>query len=244
MMNDEVRRKKSQEEAAELPSCTSLFILHPYTFPLMDNTESLDFVHAFVPGKSERTLLLLHGTGGSESDLLGIGQTLASRASMLSPRGKILENGMPRFFRRLAEGVFDEADLIYRTRELANFLEQAATRYDLDRTKIIGVGYSNGANIAGSLLLLQPGTLCGAVLFRPMVPLIPETLPDLSRLPVLLAAGSHDPIISAENTNRLAALLRECGADVTFDLENAGHNLTANTIEKARRWIRARFPEV
>jgi phospholipase/carboxylesterase len=207
----------------------------------MDNPGVLDFIHAFIPGQSERTLLLLHGTGGNESDLLAIGQTLDPQASLLSPRGKVLENGMPRYFRRLAEGVFDEADLIERTHQLADFVGQAAARYRLNQKQILAVGYSNGANIAGALLLLRPGTLCGAALFRPMVPLIPEKLPDLARVSVLLAAGRHDPIIQSENTNRLASLLRDCGCDVTLHVENAGHNLTSKTIEDAKQWIGERF---
>src|SRR5499433_2520532 len=136
------------------------------------------FIHEFVPGDSDRTLLLLHGTGGSERDLIPLGRELDPNASLLSPRGKVLENGMPRFFRRLAEGVFDLDDLRQRTHDLAAFVAAASEAYQFDPRRVIAVGYSNGANIAASLLLLHPETLAGAVLFHAMVPLIPEKLPD------------------------------------------------------------------
>src|ERR1700719_2478432 len=133
-----------------------------------------DFIHEFVPGNSDRTLLLLHGTGGNERDLIPLGQELDPNASLLSPRGKVLENGMPRFFRRLAEGVFDLEDLKKRTQELADFVVSAAEHYKIDNKQIVAVGYSNGANIAASMLLLRPEVLPAAILFRAMVPLIPE----------------------------------------------------------------------
>src|SRR6516225_5612835 len=148
-----------------------------------------DFIHEFVPRKSERTLFLLHGTGGNERDLIPLGRELDPDANLLSPRGQVLENGMPRFFRRLAEGVFDEEDLIRRTHELADFVEQASAKYRLNRQNVCAVGYSNGANIAGSLLLLRPQTLAGAILLRPIVPIVPEPLPDLSGVPVLAVSG-------------------------------------------------------
>src|SRR4029077_1658625 len=139
-----------------------------------------DFLHEFVPGTSERTLLLLHGTGGNERDLIPLGRELDPNASLLSPRGKVLENGMPRFFRRLAEGVFDLEDLKERTHELADFVVSAAAHYKIDIKNITAVGYSNGANIAASMLLLRPEILPAAVLFRAMVPLTPKTQPNLS----------------------------------------------------------------
>src|SRR5438093_4095070 len=134
-----------------------------------------DFIHQLVPGNSKRTLLLLHGTGGNERDLIPLGHDLDPNASLLSPRGKVLENGMPRFFRRLAEGVFDLEDLQKRTHELADFVVSAAEHYKIDIKHIVAVGYSNGANIAASILLLRPEVLSAAVLFRAMVPLVPET---------------------------------------------------------------------
>src|SRR3982074_2715621 len=154
-----------------------------------------DFIHEFVPGSSKRTLLLLHGTGGNERDLIALGRELDPNASLLSPRGKVLENGMPRFFRRLAEGVFDWEDLKKRTHELADFSIAAATHYKIDIKHMIAVGYSNGANIAASILLLRPETLGAAILFRAMVPLIPESQPDLSTVRMWIGAGSMDPIV-------------------------------------------------
>jgi len=195
------------------------------------------FQHVYLPGNSGRTLLLLHGTGGSENDLVPLGRSLDPEAALLSPLGKIRENGMPRFFRRLAEGVFDEEDLVNRTHELADFVEESIAERGIDRSKLIAVGYSNGANIAASLLLLRPEILAGAALLRAMVPLVPEVLPDLAGVPVLLSSGHQDPIVPAEDTRRLAALLRNAGADVALRLENAGHGLTSLTVETARNWL-------
>jgi len=203
---------------------------------------ALDFVHKFVPGSSERTLLLLHGTGGDESDLIPLGQDIDPTAALLSPRGKVLENGMPRFFRRLAEGVFDEEDLIHRTQELADFVAAASTHYQFDPKRVMAVGYSNGANIAVSLLLLRPETLNAAILFRSMVPLVPKQLPDLARVQILIAAGKHDPIASAANTQRLVALLQQSGAKVSARFADAAHELTDEDIETARQWLEKANP--
>src|SRR5437762_12872989 len=148
-----------------------------------------DFIHEFVPGTSERTLLLLHGTGGNERDLIPLGRELDPSAALLSPRGKVLENGMPRFFRRLTEGVFDLEDLKNRTNELADFVAAAAQRYRFAANNVVAVGYSNGANIAASILLLRPEILSAAILFRAMVPLIPDTPPNLSAVRVWIGAG-------------------------------------------------------
>jgi predicted esterase len=197
-----------------------------------------DFIHEFVPGNSSRTLLLLHGTGGNERDLIPLGRELDPNASLLSPRGKILENGMPRFFRRLAEGVFDLEDLKTRTNELADFVEAAVRHYDLAANQLVGVGYSNGANIAASMLLLRPETLSAAILFRAMVPLVPESLPDLSSLRVWIGAGNQDPIIPTSETQRLVDLLRRAGVDVTIRFFNAGHGLTNSEIEIAGQWLK------
>jgi predicted esterase len=196
-----------------------------------------DFIHEFVPGASNRTLLLLHGTGGNERDLITLGRELDPRAALLSPRGKILENGMPRFFRRLAEGVFDLEDLRKRTNELADFVAAAAEHYRLAADQVVAVGYSNGANIAASILLLRPEILRGAVLFRAMVPLVPENLPDLSSVHVWIGAGSEDPIIPTSETQRVVELLRSAGADVTLRFFNAGHGLTNSEVETAGRWL-------
>jgi predicted esterase len=197
----------------------------------------LDFVYELVPGSSKRTLLLLHGTGGNEHDLISLGREIDPTAAILSPRGKVLENGMPRFFRRLAEGIFDEEDLKKRTYELANFVGAAAQHYDFAAEKVVAVGYSNGANIAASLLLLRPETLGAAVLFRAMVPLVPEKLPDLSSVRVWIGAGNQDPIIPTSEAQRLVKLLRKAGAEVTIRFANAGHGLTNAEVETARLWL-------
>jgi predicted esterase len=196
-----------------------------------------DFIHEFVPGSSERTLLLLHGTGGNERDLIPLGREIDPTAALLSPRGKILENGMPRFFRRLAEGVFDLDDLRKRTLELADFVVAAARHYERAADHVVAVGYSNGANIAASMLLLRPDVLQHAILFRAMVPLVPENLPDLSSAHVWIGAGNQDPIIPTSETQRLVELLRSAGADVTVRFLDAGHGLTNSEIEIARDWL-------
>ena len=197
----------------------------------------LNFVHEFVPGSSTRTLLLLHGTGGNEHDLISLGREVDPAAGILSPRGKVLENGMPRFFRRLAEGVFDEEDLKKNTYELADFVSAAARHYEFAVDKIAAVGYSNGANIAASLLLLRPKTLRAAVLFRAMVPLVPEKMPDLSSVRVWIGAGNQDPVIPTSETQRLVELLRSARAEVTIHFVNAGHGLTSAEVETASQWL-------
>ncbi len=196
-----------------------------------------DFLHEFVQGNSDRTLVLLHGTGGNERDLIPLGRELDPNASLLSPRGKILENGMPRFFRRLAEGVFDLEDLKTRTNELADFVAAAVRHYDLAADHIIGVGYSNGANIAASMLLLRPEIMRAAILFRAMVPLVPDKLPDLSSVNIWIGAGDQDPIVPASETKRLAELLRRAGADVTIRFLEGGHELTRDDLDAAREWL-------
>ena len=202
------------------------------------------FVHRFDPTEEpgSPTLLLLHGTGGDENDLLPLGRMLDERAALLSPRGKVLENGMPRFFRRLSMGVFDEEDLVNRTHELASFVEEAASEYGLDPKRLFAVGFSNGANIAASLLLLHPDLLAGALLLRAMTPFELETLPDLSGTPVYLAAGRSDQMIPAESTERLAELLRKAGAEVTLDWQPGGHGIGRAEVEAARDWLALIIP--
>ena len=196
-----------------------------------------DFIHEFLPGSSSRTLLLLHGTGGNERDLIPLGRELDPNAALLSARGKVLENGMPRFFRRLAEGVFDVEDLKYRANELADFVSAAAQHYGFSTDELVAVGYSNGANIAAGMLLLRPEIMRAAILFRAMVPLVPDTLPDLSSARVWIGAGDQDPIVPASETKRLAELLRRAGADVTIRFATAGHGLTNDDLEAARHWL-------
>jgi predicted esterase len=206
-------------------------------------TKSPDFIHRFVPGTDAAgpVLLLLHGTGGTEDDLLDLGASLRPGASFLSPRGQVLENGMPRFFRRLAEGVFDEEDLVRRTSDLANFVEAARLRHGLGSRPVVAVGYSNGANIAASLLLLRPGILAGAVLFRAMVPLTPERTPQLAGIPVFLAGGRSDRMIPPENTAQLAQMLKAAGAALTLHWTPGGHGLAPAEIDAARRWLAENF---
>lgn len=206
------------------------------------SSPALDFIHKFVPApagtlSSAPTLLLLHGTGGDENDLLELGRSLAPSYNILSPRGKILENGMPRFFRRLAEGVFDEQDLIFRTHELAAFVQAAAGHYGFAPNSITALGYSNGANIAASLLLLEPGILNRAILLRAMVPLTPEKLPDLTGRQVFLASGLHDPILPIDNARRLVSMLRGAGAELAFHELPVGHQLTSGELDAARVWL-------
>jgi phospholipase/carboxylesterase len=198
-------------------------------------TES--FVHVFTPGTTSTTLLLLHGTGGDERDLLPLGEMLLPGAAILSPRGQVLEHGMPRFFRRLAEGVFDEVDLRQRAGDLARFVASTAERHHFDARKVIAVGFSNGANIASALLLLHPGVLAGAILFRAMVPLVPDSPPSLESARVLISNGRADPLVAPEETERLATLLRSAGADVTVEWQPGGHQLTQADIRTARAWL-------
>lgn len=196
-------------------------------------TEAL-MTYRFEPGTSP-ALLLLHGTGGDENDLMGIGEILRPGAARLSPRGQVSENGALRFFRRLAPGVFDEEDLIRRTHELGDFVEDQMARQSL--RQIVAVGYSNGANIAASLLLLRPGLLSGAVLLRAMVPLEPAPPPDLGRVPVLLLAGKHDEMIPAPGTEKLAAILSQANADLTLVWRDCGHGLAKEDFSLARDWV-------
>ena len=223
--------------------------------------EQIDFKHRFISpplkqhiatnsdqeqrikdSKSESlTLLLLHGTGGDEDDLIPVGQMLSPSASLLSPRGKVLENGMPRFFRRLAEGVFDVEDLKFRTRELAGFVRGASNVYSFDLDKTIAVGFSNGANISASLLLSYPETIKGAILFRAMVPFIPDSPPDLSGKKVLLCAGMFDPIVTKSQTEDLLKMLQKSGANVTLKWQKSGHNLTEADIMHSKEWLSENF---
>lgn len=197
----------------------------------------LGFIHRFVPARDEsRTpLLLLHGTGGDESDLLPLGQRLSAAAALLSPRGKVLENGMPRFFRRIAEGEWDLADFDARTAELAQFVAAARAAYQLPPP--IALGFSNGANIAWSLMLREPALLGGAILMRAMLPFDPRPLPDLDGIPVLILAGVDDPLVPVDQAALLAALLGEAGADVTYEVVQGGHGLTGDDLSLAGSWL-------
>ena len=199
----------------------------------------LGFEHRYVAaaGSSAITLLMLHGTGGDENDLLPLGRALLPGAALLSPRGKVLENGMPRFFRRLAEGVFDQQDLAARTDELARFIGEAATHYGFNPDHLIAVGFSNGANIAASLLLRRGPVLRGAVLLSPMVPFEPAGFPDLSGVRVFIGAGKRDPIVPMPQVERLGALLESSHAGVTTLWHNGGHTITNDELQAAQQWI-------
>ena len=211
------------------------FIPSPLQQHLSDNS---DKAYGSRDNQSDTlTLLLLHGTGGNEDDLIQVGQMISPSASLLSPRGKVLENGMPRFFKRLAEGVFDIEDLKHRTRELADFVKAASNIYSFDLSKTIAVGFSNGANIAASLLLSYPETIIGAILFRAMVPFIPNSLIDLSDKNVLLSAGMFDPIVSESQTQSLFDILEKSRANVTLKWQQSGHNLTELDILDAKEWL-------
>ncbi|MDH4423868.1 MULTISPECIES: alpha/beta hydrolase [Bacillus] len=194
--------------------------------------------HVFQKGTdtSKPVLLLLHGTGGNELDLLPLAERIDAEASVLSVRGNVLENGMPRFFRRLAEGIFDEEDLIFRTKELNGFLDEAAKTYEFDRNNIVAIGYSNGANIAASLLFHYENALKGAILHHPMVPRRGMQLPDLAEKAVFIAAGTNDPICSPSESEELKTLLESANASVMMHWENRGHQLTIGEVEKAKEW--------
>ena len=196
-----------------------------------------DFIHRFEPGSTGETLLLLHGTGGDEHDLLDLGAMLAPGANRLSPRGKVLEGRAPRFFRRLAEGVFDLPDLFARSHELAAFVTAASKEYGFDGSRVTAVGFSNGANIAASLLLMYPGLLSRAVLLRAMVPFEPEKVPELTGTRVWIGAGKTDEMIPRAGTLRLAELLEQGGAEVTLDWRDAGHRLQQAELEDVKMWL-------
>ncbi|GIO28720.1 alpha/beta hydrolase [Ornithinibacillus bavariensis] len=196
--------------------------------------------HIYQKGNdpTKPTLLLLHGTGGTEHDLLPLTDIIDPNASILSVRGNVLENGMPRFFRRLAEGVFDEEDLVYRTNELHDFLNDAAIKYEFERNNIIAIGYSNGANIAASLLFHFQDALKGAMLHHPMVPRRGITLPDLSGKHLFIGAGTNDPICSPQESEELASLFKDAGASVEMHWEDRGHQLTITEVEAAASWYK------
>jgi len=199
--------------------------------------------HIFIQGKDSNApvLVLFHGTGGAEQDLVPLAELISPDSSVLGVRGNVLENGMPRFFRRLAEGVFDEEDLVIRTKELNDFLDRAANEYGFDRSNLVAVGYSNGANIAGSLMFHYPGAFKGAILHHPMVPRRGVRLPDLTGTGVFIAAGHNDPICSPQETEELRALLHNAGASVAVHWERAGHRLTQSEASAAAEWFQVHY---
>jgi phospholipase/carboxylesterase len=198
----------------------------------------MSFIHRFEPGKKRGpTLLLLHGTGGNENDLVDFGRAIAPGSNLLSPRGNVLENGMPRFFRRLAHGVFDQEDLKLRAEELLNFIKTSAKEYDFDPENVIAIGYSNGANIAVALLLLHERSLAGAVLFRPMMPLIPKKVPDLSECKVLVCAGDHDSMVDSGRTFELISFFERAHAKISVHHHPGGHELGRDDFVAAQKWF-------
>ena len=205
----------------------------------------LGFIHRFTPSNRKEakaknplaTLLVLHGTGENEEDMFPLGHEIAPEAAILSPRGRVLEAGMPRFFRRLAEGVFDIEDLKFRTNELADFIENASKLYSFDLEYMIAVGYSNGANIASSLLLLRPEILSAAILFRPMVPFIPDTLQNLISKNILICAGEWDPIVTRQNTEKLLDIFKKAHTNVSIYWQRSGHELGQEEILTAKEWL-------
>jgi len=203
----------------------------------MTTVARLSFTYRYEPGSEtgRPPLLLLHGTGGDENDLISLGHLIAPGSTLLSPRGKVLEGGMPRFFRRLAEGVFDEDDVRRRANELADFVGEAREAYGLAAP--IAVGFSNGANIAAATLLLRPEALAGAVLLRAMVPLSQPAATNLHGKPILVLSGAMDPMVPATNAERLVSLYKTAGADVQHRILPAGHELSQADIALAKTWL-------
>jgi phospholipase/carboxylesterase len=195
-------------------------------------------IHKFIPGKNPRkpTLLLLHGTGGNENDLLPVAQLIDPEANVLSVRGEVIEQGMPRFFRRIAPGVFDEQDLMYRTTQLHEFVDKASKQYEFDRDDVIAVGYSNGANIAASMALHIPQSLKGAVLMHPMLPRKVDVIPDLSHMDILITAGNNDPIVPKISTEDLYQALHTHRADVSVAWFRFGHKISSDEMQVIIKW--------
>lgn len=195
-------------------------------------------IHKFFKGTNPNrpTLLLLHGTGGDENDLIPVGKMIDQEANLLTVRGEVIENGMPRFFRRLAPGVFDEQDLMYRTSQLHDFIDQASKTYDFDRGDVIAIGYSNGANIAANMLMQIPYSLRGAILMHPMLPRKDGQVPELKNTKVLITAGNNDPIVPLESTQALKQVLDRNGAEVSLSWFKFGHKLSSEEIQVIIKW--------
>jgi len=206
----------------------------------MNTGNDLGFIHRFIPGRdmNRPPLLLLHGSGGDEHDLLPLAQRIAPGRALVSPRGKVNEQGITRFFRRAPDGAWDLGDFTFRTGELADFLRSARGAYRLPKPVVLG--YSNGANIGWSLLLKEPGAIAGAILLRAMLPFDPRPLPDLRGIPVLLIAGRYDELIPVDRAGLLAAMLGEAGADVSYEVLQAGHGLTEQDLSLASTWLAGR----
>lgn len=203
-------------------------------------SEDLGFIHRFVPAEdsaSGETLLVLHGTGGDENDLVSIGQAIAPGAAILSPRGNVLENGAPRFFRRISEGVFDPKEVRARAEELARFIRASVVTYRLNPDRVFALGYSNGANIASTVMLIEPGLLQGSILLRPMLVYKPPEQSDLSDSAVFISAGRMDPIVPQPSVEQLVALFESAHADVVLKWQLAGHSLVPSDVREASEWL-------
>jgi phospholipase/carboxylesterase len=203
-------------------------------------SDDLGFIHRFIPADdptSGETLVVLHGTGGDENDLIGIGRAIAPGAAILSPRGKVLENGAPRFFKRLAEGVFDREEVRSRSEDLSRFIRAAVLKYGLDPARVFAFGYSNGANVASTVMFIEPNIFQRAILFRPMLVFEPDKVPDLSGSSILISAGRTDPIVPTTSVDRLVELFREARADVTLKWQLVGHNLAPSEVREAADWL-------
>jgi phospholipase/carboxylesterase len=203
-------------------------------------TDDLGFIHRFVPAEdsgSGETLIVLHGTGGDDNDLIGIGKAVAPGAANLRPRGNVLENGAPRFFRRLAEGVFDPKEVRSRAEELARFIRAAVITYRLDPARIFALGYSNGANVASTVMFVEPGILQSAILFRPMLVYEPTEKNDLSGSAVFISAGRMDPIVPTTSVERLVELFESAHAEVSLKWQLVGHNLVPSEVSEAANWL-------
>jgi phospholipase/carboxylesterase len=202
-----------------------------YTFPH-------NYIYKPSPsGKSKRAFLLLHGTGGDENDLIPIASQLDPNAAVLGVRGNVVENGMPRFFQRLSEGVFDEADIVQRANELASFLKEVSESYSFSLDEVIAIGYSNGANIATALHFLNPGLISKSIHFRPMTPLEPDTPPNLTNTQVFLSFGAFDQLMPRGEEDRLSQMYVDYGASITKNVEPTGHQLAQNDLHAAAKWL-------
>jgi predicted esterase len=210
-------------------------------------SEDLGFIHRFVPPEdsvSGDALVVLHGTGGDENDLIGIGQAIAPGAALVSPRGNVLENGAPRFFKRLAEGKFDPKEVRSRAEELARFIRAAVVTYRLDAARVFALGYSNGANVASTVMFVEPGILQGAILFRPMLVYEPSERNDLTGSAVFISAGRMDPIVPADSVERLVELFESAHAEVTLKWQLAAHSLVPSEVREAAEWFDLRRARV
>ncbi len=211
--------------------------------PLLTDLMKYEPLTYILNAQGAHTLLLLHGTGGDEHDLMPLAQKFGKELRLLGVRGNVMENGMPRFFRRLREGVFDEKDVHFRTHELVAFLKELADKEKIDLSKLIALGYSNGANIAGSTLMLYPDFLAGAILLRPMQPL--QEFPSFhtrNHTPVYIGSGKEDPMVGNEEIRKYIAVLEEAGFNVTNQEVIAGHNLIRKDLDLAISWFRSHFP--